>query len=75
MNLDMWFRDDVSNILDGIVTAVRHSGATQSDDWQRGFVAAIAAVQASFGIRTAGNSTRQPALQDWRLEDMRGMYK
>lgn len=50
MNLDMWFRDDIANVLAGIVTAVRQSGSNQSADWQSGFVAGLSAVCASFGI-------------------------
>ncbi len=54
MNLDMWFRDDIRNILIGIEVASAQTFGDLSDGEQlafrNGFRAALLAVAASFGI-------------------------
>ena len=68
MNLDMWFRDDIANILAGIVTAVRQSGSNQSPDWQNGFVAGLSAAAVSFGIKPG-------AIGDCTVTHVEGPYQ
>lgn len=54
MNLDMWFKDDIRNVLVGIEFASAQSVSGLSDAEQtafrNGFRAALLAVAASFGI-------------------------
>ncbi len=54
MNLDMWFKDDIRNVLVGIEFASAQTVSGQSDAEQTafrdGFRAALLAVAASFGI-------------------------
>lgn len=54
MNLDMWFKDDIRNVLIGIefASAQAFSNLTDSEQlaFRNGFCAALLAVAASFGI-------------------------
>jgi hypothetical protein len=55
MGLDVWFKDDVRNILLGLDMATAHlaSNYTQPEvrSYQDGFEAALVALAVSFGIR------------------------
>jgi len=54
MGLDIWFKDDIKNILLGVELANAHLAAYYSDAevraYREGFKAALAAAAVSFGI-------------------------
>ncbi len=54
MGLDVWFKDDIRNILLGVELANAHLATRYNDDevraYREGFRAALAAAAVSFGI-------------------------
>ena len=54
MGLEVWFKDDIRNILLGVELANAHLATRYSDDevraYREGFRAALAAAAVSFGI-------------------------
>ena len=54
MGLDIWFKDDIRNILLGVELANGHLASRYSDDevraYREGFKAALAATATSLGI-------------------------
>ena len=56
MGLEVWFKDDIRNILLGVELANAHLATRYSDDevraYRDGFRAALAATAVSFGIYT-----------------------
>jgi len=54
MGLDVWFKEDIRNILLGVELANAHLASHYSDDevraYREGFKAALAATAVSFGI-------------------------
>jgi len=54
VTLDMWFMDDIGNILEGLALATPRMGLDLPDrgaEFQAGYAAALVAVAVSFGIR------------------------
>ncbi len=58
MGLDIWFKEDIRNILLGVELANGHLASRYSDDevraYREGFKAALAATAVSFGIYQFG---------------------
>lgn len=58
MNLDMWFKDDIRNIIVGVELAAKSRMGSADDEinraFQEGFDAAIVAIAASFGLISTG---------------------
>ena len=60
VGIEMWFKDDIANILSGIEQASEQKATDRdSDQYSRGFRAAIAAVARTFGIKCAQNVSRE----------------
>ena len=67
MGLDLWLKDDIGNVLQGIALATPHMGAERSEAeaaaFREGFIAALTAAAVALGIagtpargRMVGNS-------------------
>jgi hypothetical protein len=79
MGLDVWFKDDVRNMLLGIDLAtahlaLRYNNTDEARAYQDGFAAALAAVATSFGIRAREITIRTIAADsgDAALEQISG---
>jgi hypothetical protein len=54
MGIDMWFKDDIGNVLEALNLATARMGLDYADggvEFQEGYTAALRAVAVSFGIR------------------------
>lgn len=70
MTLDMWFKEDIGNVLMGLALATPRMGQDYPDggaEFQAGYAAALTAVAVSFGIRNLPGlpqpEQRQPQLR------------
>jgi len=72
MGLDMWFKDDIANVLYGIDLATARMATDRPDveaaAFREGFRAALEAVEVSFGI--AESSRPQARQSQPRLRDV-----
>lgn len=66
MGLDMWFKEDIRNIIMGIALATPRMGLDYQDggiEFQEGFHAALEAIAVSFGIAEPQLRSRQPEMR------------
>ena len=63
MGIDMWFKDDIRNILLGVELAARSQLLAAEGEttraYREGFDAAITAIAASFGLFSSGSLNRE----------------
>jgi len=63
MGIDMWFKDDIRNILLGVELAAKSQLVETEGEttraYREGFDAAVTAIAASFGLFSSGSLNRE----------------